>query len=324
MSLAPQTVHTSEHPLPKCNQVICSLYEGDFHLGLAALINSITRGGYRGLFWIGCRGILPPWTAKLHRRPDGLFEVGDALLGFENIDPARHFGQFKPEFLLRTIEQGIATQHIWYFDPDITVTCNWNFYEMWVRHGISICQEITMGTMPSNHPIRCAWMELARNAGWGEPKRIQERYFNSGCVGLDIQHRAFLQQWIAAVRLANDSGVKRDQFQKGNRSQIFFTVDQDTMNIATMYTDLPFSTIGPEGMGFIFGGFTMLHSVGSPKPWRKKFLSSALKGIPPNKFDKHFLTCLDGPTFPYSSGEIARKRIAINVANFIGRFYSKV
>jgi hypothetical protein len=314
--------------LPTHEQVICTLYEGDFHIGLAALVNSLVRGGFRGLFWVGFRGELPPWTAKLTRREDGLFEVpgedgGVALLGFETFPKGRHFGQFKPEFMAMNIDRGIAMKYIWYFDPDITVRAPWSFFLRWAKHGIGICQEITMGTMPSNHPIRCEWMELAREAGWGEPVRQQERYFNSGFIGADVAHRAFFTQWMAAVRLANASGVKTDQFQKGDRTQTFFTVDQDTMNIATMYADVPFSTIGPEGMGFIPGGFAMYHSVGSPKPWRKRFLKSAMQGKIPSNGEKHFLHVIEGPLAPYTPGELAKKRRAAKAAVLLGRFYSR-
>jgi hypothetical protein len=304
-------------------QVICSLFEGDFHLGVAVLINSIVRGGFRGLFWMGCRGELPAWTAPLKRRSDGLFEVGEALLGFETVAGNRHFGQFKPEFLSSTIEKGIARRSIWYFDPDITVRCAWSFFEMWLRHGVCLCQEQIMGTMPAQHPIRAEWMRLAREAGWHEPLRRQERYFNSGFVGLDVAHRGFLEQWKSAVRLANSNGVAVDQFQKGGRHQVFFTVDQDTLNIATMYADVPFSTIGPEGMGFISGGFTMYHSVGKLKTWRKKFLRSALKGLPPSNGDKHFLACADGPLHPYSASRLRGMRWRAGLAAFIGRFYRR-
>jgi len=305
------------------DQVICSLFEGDFHIGLAVLINSIVRAGFKGLFWIGCRGELPPWTRPLKRRDDGLFEVGEALLGFETIDNSRHFGQFKPEFLTRTIEQGIARRYLWYFDPDITVRCGWDFFEMWVSHGVCLCQEFTMGTMSSRHPIRAAWMRMAREAGWGEPLRAQERYYNSGFVGLDIGDRAFLAQWIAAVRLANANGVKPNQFQKGGRHQVFFTVDQDTLNIATMYADVPFSTIGPEGMGFISGGFTMYHSVGAPKAWRKKFIRACLDGFPPSNGEKHFLQCAEGPLHPYSASALRGLRRRAGIAAFLGRFYRR-
>ena len=306
------------------SQVICSLFEGDFHIGLAALINSIVRGGFKGLFWIGCRGGLPAWTAPLNRRPDGLFEVGDALLGFETIESSRHFGQFKPEFLLRTIDRGIAGRHIWYFDPDITVRCAWSFYEMWVTHGVCLCQEQIMGLMPSTHPIRAEWMRMARSAGWPDPLRLQERYYNSGFVALDIANRAFLDQWAAALRLANANGVAVDQFQKGGRHQVFYTVDQDTLNIASMYADVPFSAIGPEGMGFIPGGFTMYHSVGKKKTWRKKFLRAALAAMPPTNGDKHFLQCIGGPLHPYSPAAVRSMRVRAAIAAFIGRFYRRL
>ena len=88
-----ETTALSAMPPAGRNQVICSLFEGDFHFGLATLINSIVRGGFKGLFWIGCRGELPPWTRPLKRRDDGLFEVGEALLGFETIEGSRHFGR---------------------------------------------------------------------------------------------------------------------------------------------------------------------------------------------------------------------------------------
>lgn len=305
------------------DQVICTLYEGDFYLGVAVLINSIVRGGFRGLFWVGNRGHLPPWTAQLKRREDGLFEVGNALLGFETIDSARHFGQFKPEFMSSTIDKGIARKHIWYFDPDITVRCGWDFFERWVRHGVCICQEIIMGTMPSNHPLRCEWMELARTAGWGEPVRQQERYYNSGFVGMSVEHRAYLDTWKAAVCLANAAGVKKDQFQKGSRAQTFYTVDQDTMNITTMYAQVPLTTIGPEGMGFIAGGFTMYHILGHKKPWRKKFLRSALAGDPPVDGDKYFLQCVDGPVQPYTPGQLKRMRWSAQWATLVGRFFRR-
>lgn len=305
------------------DQVICSLFEGDFHFGLAALINSIVRGGFKGLFWIGCRGELPAWTQPLKRRDNGLFEVGDALLGFETIEGSRHFGQFKPEFLAKTIDRGLASKLIWYFDPDITVRCSWSFFEMWAQHGVGLCQETIMGTMPSRHPIRSEWMRMAREAGWGEPLRQQERYYNSGFVGLDIAHHAFLAQWMAAIRLANANGVAPGQFQKGSRQQVFYTVDQDTLNIATMYAAVPFSPIGPEGMGFKPGGFTMYHTVGRAKPWRRKFVRDALRGIPPWNGDKHYLECASGPLHAYSPGALSSLRLRASIATFLGRFYRR-
>jgi hypothetical protein len=311
-------------PLPQGHEeVICSLCEGDYHLGVAALINSVVRGGFRGLFWIGFKSALPPWTAKLKRRKDGLFEVGDALLGFEDLSTEGHFGQYKSTFLSMIVDRGITNKYLWYFDPDITLRCSWSFIQMWVRHGVSLCQDSNFGFMPSHHPHRSEWVKLARAAGWGEPRLLPDSYYNSGFMGMDIAHRSLLDKWKGAVQLAHASGVTPNQFQKGNRERVFFTVDQDTMNIAVMYADVPFSTMGPDAMGFVPGGFTMLHGVSKPKAWRKKFLSSALKGVPPTYSDKHFVASLDGPIFPYQPDKLRRMKRSAALAALIGRFYRR-
>jgi len=275
------------------------------------------------LIWAGHRGELPPWTSQLTRREDGLYAVGGALLGFEQIDAAAHFTQFKPEFMSNLIDRGIATRLLWYFDPDITVRCGWEFYERWIHFGVCLCQEITMGLMASNHPIRCEWMELARNQGWGEPVQQQERYYNGGFVGMEIGHRPFLETWRAAMRLATSAGVNPHQLQHGTRAEAFYSTDQDALNVAAMYSEAPLTTLGPEGMGWIAGGFTMYHTVGAMKPWRKKFLLSALSGNPPWNGDKHFLECAGGPIQPFPRGTLRRMRNAEKLATLIGRFYSR-
>jgi len=305
---------------PASDEVICTLFEGDYHMGLAVLANSLLNAGFRGLFWVGYRGSLPPWIDQLTRRADGLFQIGEALLGFELIVSKRHLSQLKPDFMSRIFEQGIARKSLWYFDPDITVRCEWSFYQRWVSNGVCLCQENNMGTMPSNHPLRCEWIEIARNAGWGEPVRQQERYFNSGFVALKIEHAQFLEIWSKAATLANAEGVDHGSFLNDSRAQTFYTVDQDTMNIATMYSNGPLTTVGPEGMGWVPGGFTMYHSVGTVKPWRKKYLRSALKGDPPTNGDKHFFDCADGPLHPYAPGKLRKLRLAVKCASFIGRF----
>jgi len=315
---------TEESMSPTGNdQVICTLYEGDYHLGVAVLINSIVRSGFRGLFWVGHRGELPPWTAHLQLRADGLYQVGEALLGFEEIDRPYHFAQFKPEFMSRIIDRRIARKYLWYFDPDITVRCEWEFFERWVKFGVCLCQEITMGVMPSNHPLRCEWKEIVENHGWGEVGEEQERYYNSGFVGLDIRHRTFVDMWKAGMQIAISTGITEFNLQHGTRGDAFFSTDQDALNLAAMYSKAPLTTIGPEGMGWIPGGFTMYHTVGGKKPWRKKFVRSAFSGVPPWNGDKHFLECAGGPIQPFSPAHLKKMRRAARVASFVGRFYGQ-
>lgn len=313
-------------PVPAGHQeVIFSLYEGDYHLGLAALINSLVRAGFSGLFWIGCRGAPPPWTSRLPRRPDGLFQVGNALLGFEVITADRHFGQFKPEFFLSLIDRGIAVKYLWYFDPDITVRCDWEFFQRWVRYGVCLCHDATITHIPARHPFRAAWTEMACSAGWGEPVNQQEWYFNSGFVGLDVAHRDFPAQWNAAVKLANRNGVDPGRFQNRKRYQLFATVDQDSLNIAAMYAAVPFSTMGPEAMGFTYGGIPMCmyHAIGKFKPWRRRFLAEALRGYPPSPADKHFVACATGPIQPYSGAALAFLRARVAAATLLTRFWRR-
>jgi hypothetical protein len=312
--------------LPSHDEVICTLFEGHYHFGFAVLLNSILRGGFSGLVWAGHRGPLPPWTSQLKAIGPGLFELPNgAKLQFEAMEPTAHFANYKPDFMLSLIHRGVAKKLLWYFDPDVTVRCAWKFFPKWASFGISICSDVINGSMLPNNPLRCLWVEAAAKAGWGEPTVQQTRYYNSGMVGLEIKHSGFLERWRDAISLAIHAGEGMDStsFLAGTREGIFYLLDQDTMNLTIMYGDEPISGIGPEGMGFIAGGFTLYHSVGSPKPWRKEFFRRALRGIPPNNADKHFLECAEGPIHPFRASELKKKWQTVKIANLIGRFYSR-
>jgi hypothetical protein len=112
-------------------------------------------------------------------------------------------------------------------------------------------------------------------------------------------------------------------FMKGSREDIFYACDQDTLNLAAVYAEERLSHIGPECMGFVPGGFTLYHSVGTPKPWRKAFVPSALQGNPPSNSEKHFLACAGGPIRVYTSGQLRQLSRWTALAGLIGRFYRR-
>lgn len=317
-------IDTSSQLSASDEQVVCTLFEGHYHLGLAALVNSMIKSGFSGLLWAGYRGALPPWTAQLTAiGPEFYALPNGARLKFERLESGVHFANYKPDWMLQLIATGVATRLLWYFDPDITVRCSWKFYERWAGFGVSICSDITNGSMPPRHPLRCIWSELAEEAGWGTPVVPQTRYFNSGFLGLPVELVSFLERWRKAISLAGNYGTSLNSFMPGSREDAFYATDQDALNLTAMYATEPISAIGPEGMGFVPGGFTMYHSVGSPKPWRKPFLRSALNAVPPSNGDKHFLANVDGPIHPYSPAELKRMRQVAALASVIGRFYRR-
>ena len=65
--------------------------------------------------------------------------------------------------------------------------------------------------------------------------------------------------------------------------------------MAAMCYENPISEMGPDAMDFVQSGWiAMSHATGSPKPWNKKFLLSAIKGMPPSRAEKAYWAMLTG------------------------------
>ena len=103
----------------------------------------------------------------------------------------------------------------------------------------------------------------------------------------------------------------------------FNKTDQDALNIAVMTAPHPVSIMGAEGMDFRPGGWTMSHAIGAEKPWRKKFVRSALAGRGPTAADRAFWKHASAPLPVYPPSTIQRRRAGLAVAGLVGRFYRR-
>ena len=300
---------------------VVTLFEGHYHMGLGALVNSLYMHGFRGYVYAGYRGALPPWARPIQAGSDfSEFQVAEGCwIRFVKVETPWHLTNYKPKFMLDVWDRlSPEADAMFYFDPDIAIRCRWSFYESWIRYGIGLCQEITASAMPSNHPIRCEWKRWMLDRNIATNYELAQ-YFNGGFVGLLQQHKAFLETWHA-IMVGISQEVDLSGFTPGDRSQPFNMTDQDGLNMAAMATRFPLSTIGPEGMDLVPGGFTMSHAVGSPKPWRKQFTACALRGRSLSNADRLWLANSSSPIQVLTSGQKRLRAIDLKIGSAIGRF----
>ncbi|WP_366182383.1 hypothetical protein [Flavobacterium ovatum] len=311
--------------------VVCTLFEGNYHHGVAVLINSLFKNGFRGEVCVGYRGELPEWTCKADKNIDLKWEnasrliiTDDLIVNFLPITFDYHMTNYKPDFIIE-LWNSIAydADAIFYFDPDIIIKCNWSFFENWVDHGVALVHEISSNDMPINHPIRGMWKGIIEDNNEKVCNDVTS-YINAGFVGLRKKNIQFVEKYSKFVHLSkNKYNVDVINLNFTSRTDPFSAKDQDALNIAAMCCSVPLSEMGPEAMDFIHGGFTMSHAIGRSKPWNKSFVLSALKGIPPSLPDKVFWQNVGEPIVTFEKRITKLKILSIKIASFIGRFYRK-
>jgi hypothetical protein len=301
---------------------VCTLYEGDYHLGVAALANSLYLGGFRGKLWIGGRGHRPDWLKDGRPCGENQFSFDGMTLHFVDVRTSLFLAQYKPEFMLdvfRVYDPNL--QQLFYFDPDIVCQAQWSFFTDWARRGIALVEDGCYARFPSNHPIRLRWQDFLVAAGEAV-SRSCESYYNSGFVGVSADRISFLDLWKRLMEMSYNSGADRALLKGRSREDLFFNYDQDTMNIACLGTEHSLSTVGPDGMGFSPAGFIMQHAVDSPKAWRKRYLMRLLRrGDRPSMAHVAFWQNVDGPIRPFSRLQKAAHRLDMRLAIGASRFY---
>ena len=308
------------------NSAICTLFEGDYHYGVAALANSLHAQGYRGTIYAGYRGALPPWVTD-RGTPRGFAEfspVAGLTLKFIPLTTDIHLTNFKPDFMLSLWREYCPeAESFFYFDPDITILCGWSFYEEWVKGGVAVCADINP-SMPANHPLRHAWKRFYQPHGINFHREL-ELYFNGGFFGLRREQMEFLQCWQRLQELMSPEigGLKNVNVR--DRTYLFHKTDQDALNVAAMVSESPISPMGQDGMDFQNGGggYVMSHALGGQKPWKKQFIKSVFRrGAAPSRADRTYFRYVTSPIQLYSPPILATKRLGLLTACCLGRFMS--
>ena len=310
---------------------ICTLFEGHFHKGVAALINSLYNNGFRGNFYAGYRGKLPFWAnhatdnLSLEWPSAKTMNVAEGLqIHFLPVVTNFHLTHYKPYFML-SILNGPAKEAngLAYFDPDIINLCRWGFYEKWMSFGVAMVHEVVSNDMPATHPSRMEWYNIIKILN-KSPKREIHSYINAGFCGVLRNYIEFLEVWTQIIEVAiKEFNMDPATMIVFDKTSPFYCIDQDAFNIAAMCCESPISEMGPEAMDFVGSGWTMSHATGWPKPWKNKFILSALKGNPPSRPHKNYWNNTKEPISLHSKLYASLMKIQILVAASIGRFYSR-
>lgn len=298
------------------SDAICTLFEGHYHLGVGALINSLHASGFTGRVICGYRGAEPAWAGAARQLHGGI-EVT-----FVPITTGVHFTNYKPEFL-RDCWQTLCPDaaRLYYFDPDIVVKAPWSVLVRWAADGVALCEDVN-AYLPSRHPYRLAWADFLQ-ANELPPSHAVERYYNAGFIGIPVAYRGLLDTWVRIVGLAAKKTGSLNRLKNDQPHTLFHSADQDALNMALMVENIPVNATGPEGMDFASGGHLLSHAIGGRKPWRGGFLRDALRGRPPGPAQKSFFRFAESPLRLFPSGQLARLRLSLRSGALLGRIYRR-
>ena len=305
---------------------VCTLFERDYHYGVAALINSLFHKGFLGIFWAGYKGDLPFWASGAESR--GAYmekKIQGITIRFVEIKENVFLNNYKPQFMrmiLQTLSQ--KCESLFYFDSDILIKAPWDFFEKWIEHGIAVCED--MIEINPLHPIRLIIKKFYEDQGFSFLRECS--YINSGCVGVKRGSIDLLESWEAMMQKSSGLGYSMTSFSLNAPKAyggLFFITDQCFLTLALMRSSRSFSMLGPEGMGFDdWGNLTpMLHGIGKPKPWENKNIAVRYlrTTILPGVYSLFFWRYTDFPIRLYPGWYSRYKFFEMKILRFLSRFY---
>lgn len=304
------------------SQAIVTLYEGHYHYGVAALINSALLSGFVGRFVVGFRDRLPSWTSALNQVGEAAFQIEGASITFYQEAPSRHLGYHKPFAALSVFERFPDLTTLYYADPDVTFLAPWEFFQGWAAEGVGLVGDCNFRDVSPAHPWRRHWEKLLRTAGQSVERVEDGRYANSGYFSMQRSHLPLLESWRDLTLAYEQAGGDTTSFQMQDRWKAVVS-DQDLLAAALIGWPGTVSWMGPEAMGFTGYFFILSHAVESPKPWVRRFALDALRGTPPSRAAKEYLQCANNPIRVQSKESQAVRWLDYRIGQLIARFYRR-
>lgn len=301
---------------------IFSLYEGNYHLGVAALINSAITSGFDGCFIVGYRDKMPPWVQTLKAVANEEYMVGENRLIFYKADTTRHLGYHKPFAALDVLGAFPKIEMLFYADPDVTFIAPWQFFPNWVDLGIALVEDSNFCRVPPNHPWRATWKDLLSEAGLSSHDSERDSYANSGFFGVTRRDRDFLKAWADVTLAFEASGGATGTFEMTERWKAVVG-DQDLLAAVMMSWAGPVSIMGPEAMGFTGYYFILSHAIESPKPWEKSFFLNSLRGDPPSTAGGNFLEAASGAIQLFSRSSYLLRKLDLRAGKLVSRLWRR-
>ncbi len=304
---------------------LCTLYEGHYHYGVAALANSLLSAGFAGDLFVGFRGPLPEWAVQHPgwNGATGALELSDRFrLRFMPQSTSIFFTYYKAHFMREVMQvHSPDADTVAYIDPDIVLKCAWQDVEAWFRGGIGLIEDVNWN-LPARHPKRLMWSSWFAEKGVHDVKPL-ERYYNAGFLSVPREHAAFLDLLDRLCMMVLDYNDGLQHIKAGSAGKLFHSTDQDAMNFALGVYQAPLNTAGCEAMDFTGGGFYFSHAIGYWKPWLGRHVRLALRGWPPSNATKAYYQHANSPIQVFSAAKFALRRLSLGAASAMGRVYRR-
>jgi hypothetical protein len=320
-------LHGSTDSSARPVSVVCTVAEGGYFNGVAALTNSLVHAGFRGSVVVGYRGSKPTWLAQLHKdhASDVYVVTPNVQLNLVELPVIWHLANCKAHLIKQILlEKFTDAELVFYFDTDIVIQHSWDTFVEWARDGVVMVLDVADTYMSPHHPFRQAWRSLA--AKQGLECRDFTGYVNSCCVGINRVYKEFAVVWSALMEELERDGADMGKMKNWTDKLAFSRMDQDVLNATIMATKMPIALLGPESMGmFPWANSVMLHAMFQfrKKPWSRNYLLDALRGFPPDRTYLAYWRFVEGPIHPFNKFKLVRKKIQVQIARLIGLLHSR-